>query len=156
MGDQALRSLLIIRIYWLVVAIKCKHCSTYSDETQPRCPTSPILFAPNNRIFRVYRTVSALHTNHQFGPLHRNLVRHFCLLITPLLLGFVISCDHREDTPDVSSTNRSGIDIDVDWTVLSDRKLLFKSDVDGDFDLYIADGNKRQVYRVTDLSLIHI
>lgn len=77
-------------------------------------------------------------------------MRHFCLLITPLLLAFVISCDHREDTPDVSSTNRSGIDIDVDWTVLSDRKLLFKSDVDGDFDLYIADGNKRQVYRVTD------
>jgi len=94
--------------------------------------------------------VSALHANNQFEIPHRYTMRLICLIITPLLLAIVISCERQEDNSHFSNTNRVGIEVDVNWTVLTDRKLLFKSDADGDFDLYIADGYKRQIYRVTD------
>ena len=41
-------------------------------------------------------------------------------------------------------------DYEVDWETIGDRRILFKTDIDGDFDLYVADGYADQLRRITN------
>ena len=65
------------------------------------------------------------------------------LLLTALLLS---ACDVRSQ-PAPGSIE---FEYEIDWQTLGNRRILFKTDTDGNFDLYVADGYSDQLRHVTD------
>ncbi len=54
----------------------------------------------------------------------------------------------------LESPSRAGQPVDfpytADWQVLGDRSLLFRSNIDGDWEIYLLNGRGRQLIRITD------
>ena len=65
------------------------------------------------------------------------------LLLIALAL---VSCSSLTQTASKTIT----FDYEVDWETIGDRRILFKTDIDGDFDLYVADGYADQLRRLTN------
>ena len=64
-------------------------------------------------------------------------------MLTLLLCG----CSNQESGAAAGAPVQ--FDYYVNWTLLEDRQLLFRSDIDGDWDIYLADGLTDQLRRVT-------
>ncbi len=64
-----------------------------------------------------------------------------------LLAGLLLGCQPGAEPP------RAGSPVEfehlVDWGLLGDRQIVFRSSADGDWDIYLADGFSDQLRRVT-------
>ena len=64
-----------------------------------------------------------------------------------LVAGILLGCQPGADPERAGS--RVGFEHFVDWQLLGDRQMVFRSSVDGDWDIYFADGLDDELRRVT-------
>ncbi|HJN38824.1 MAG TPA: hypothetical protein QGH28_01450, partial [Chloroflexota bacterium] len=66
------------------------------------------------------------------------------LLLAVLILPLLVGCGGNRPAGSID------FDYDVNWAAIGKRRILFKTDIDGDFDLYVADGFADELRRITD------